>query len=236
MLRLAFVLVCAVLVSLGARTTVASAATVNTRSDRVALQAYANYLGQIDSQLPTVRSRERQLGQQLPCHAVFTPGTSHGTTLNSSTETALEDEIGELVALRAVSLTSRPLATLRRRLQLSWSSQVYVVDSDQYLSAESRFIDLDKPNLCTDARVAAKAPSAPPTAAVLSYIRRYLTTYKAAKNSQKTFVNNVLVHNEAAGDLTLIKRINHLANVYQSRITSITEAETATITTKLGLS
>lgn len=235
-LRLALLLVCVVLAALGIRTAVASASTLNTRSDRAALQAYANYLNQIDNRLPAVRSRERALGQQLGCRAIFTFGARNGTELNSHTETALEDEIGELVALRAMSQTRKPLATLKRHLQLSWSSQTYVIDSDQYLSAESRFIGLSTPTICADARAAAKTPGNGPSTAVVSYITRYLQTYKAAKNSQKTFVNNVLVRNEAAGDLALIKRINHLANVYQNRITSITEAETETITTKLGLS
>jgi hypothetical protein len=232
-LWLAVVLVCVALVALGARATVASAATFNTKADRAALQAYANYLSQLDNQLPTVRSREQQ---KLGCHAVFTLGSSRGTVLSSANETALQDEISELVALRAVSLTAKPLATLKRHLQLAWSTPAYVVDTDQYLSAEARFVALPPPTVCADAHAAANTPSGAPSSTVVTYIRRYFQTYKAAKSRQKTFVNDVLVHNEAAGDLALIKRINHLANVYQSRITSITEAETETITTTLGLS
>ncbi|HTW12261.1 MAG TPA: hypothetical protein VME01_05935 [Solirubrobacteraceae bacterium] len=219
-----------------------STSTPNTRADRTAMNAYANYLEAVVNAMPSAKLSEQAFEQSVnsTCKAALEPIASAQTESGSSSSNAALYDLGEEIGADAtlVEFTAAnnvALQTLSTKLTaLHWGARSAPAVIKRYLTAQKTLSALPASRLCADAEDVGSQTTTPP-AGTTAFLLLYKTDSTAVDNSLRNFMK-LLDSYETSNDSTVVVRINTLA----ARVTKLSAKTIANgalqLETDLGLS
>jgi hypothetical protein len=211
---------------------------IDTRSDRLALAAYDDYLRALVARAPTGRRMDAALVGSIhaSCQGALAPLRSRPAGQVSQTVLAkLGEEIGGDLDLTFLAEAAPPLATLSRRLSaLRWSTRETTRSVAALLRAERTILRTRPSRLCADARQVTADPRVTP-AATTGFLTGYTSASARVGTALKGFLH-VLGQFETLSEHRVVDQIDHLAGRFSSLTAGARKSGADQILRQLGLS